>query len=83
MPAMHLPTMPDPFHAGLAKTSYMASCLTSQLGVCGPDLRQRVGAFDGHRVGVVPLGQQPSALIPANPELLGKVLIGGTHDVPA
>jgi hypothetical protein len=37
----------------------------------GPDLRQGVGAFDGDRVRVAPLRQQPSALVPADPELLG------------
>ncbi|GLE53601.1 hypothetical protein ATCCBAA256_31640 [Mycobacterium montefiorense] len=57
-----------------------------QVGVGGADLRQGVGAFDGYRVRVKPLGQQPSALIPAYPELLGEVcsvVCGGTHDVPA
>ena len=44
-----------------------------QVRVCGADLRQRVGAFDGHRVGVKPLGQQPSSFVPANPVLLGEV----------
>jgi hypothetical protein len=49
----------------------------------GADLSQRVGAFDGDRVGVVPLGEQPSALVPANSVLLGNIQLVGTHDVPA
>ena len=44
-----------------------------QVGVGGADLGQRVGALDRDRVGVTPLGQQPSALVPADPELLGEV----------
>ena len=46
-----------------------------QVGVGGADLSQGVGAFDGDRVGVATLRQQASALVPADPELLGKVCI--------
>ena len=37
----------------------------------GPDLRQSVGAFDGDRIRITPFCEQPSALVPADPELLG------------
>ena len=53
-----------------------------QIGMGGPDLSQGVGAFDGDRIRVAPLRQQPSALVPADPELLGHVKFKG-HDVPA
>ena len=56
-----------------------------QVGMGGPDLSQGVRAFDGDRIGVVPLGQQPSALVPADLELLGNICFRTFkgHDVPA
>jgi len=54
-----------------------------QVGVGGPHLGQGVAAIDRNRIGVTPLRQQASALFPADPELLGNVWVGGTHDVPA
>jgi hypothetical protein len=47
-----------------------------QVGVLGADLRQGVGAPDGDRVGVAALGQQPSPLVAADPELFGKLGCG-------
>ncbi|GFG81860.1 hypothetical protein MPRG_51360 [Mycobacterium paragordonae] len=55
------------------------------------NLGQRVRPLDRHRVRVVTFCQQAGALVPTDPELLGKVpwgisvgvSIGGTHDVPA
>ena len=38
---------------------------------------------DGEVDDVVPLGEQPSALIAANSVLLGNIQVVGTHDVPA
>ncbi|COZ17307.1 Uncharacterised protein [Mycobacterium tuberculosis] len=51
----------------------------------GANLGQRVSARHRDGIGIAPLGQQASALVPANPELLRKVFccVSGTHDVPA
>jgi hypothetical protein len=58
-----------------------------QIGVCGSDLSQGVGPLDGDRIRVATLRQQASALVPADPELLGKVCVAfrglRCHDVPA
>ena len=53
----------------------------------GTHLGQRVGPLDGNRIGIDAFGQQASALVPADAELLGKVGLGprllSAHDVPA
>jgi hypothetical protein len=47
----------------------------------------RVGASDFDRIGVAALGRETGALVPANPELLGDVVLwvlaAGVHDLPA
>jgi hypothetical protein len=48
-----------------------------------------VGARDFDGIGIAALGRQALALVPAYPELLGKVscvlriVVGGAHDLPA
>ena len=61
-----------------------------QVRVGGTDLGERMRARHGHRVGLVPLGQQSFALALTDPELFGNLgpavgfrNISRAHDVPA
>ena len=54
-----------------------------QIGICGADLRQGVGAPDFDGVGVAALGGKAGAFVPAYPELLRDICVAGVHDLPA
>jgi hypothetical protein len=54
-----------------------------EIGICGADRRQRVGAPDLDGVRIAALGGQASAFVPADPELLRDVCVAGVHDLPA
>ena len=54
-----------------------------QVGICGANLSQGVGAGDFDGIRVAALGRQAGAFVPAYPELLGDICVAGVHDQPA